>query len=159
MGDCLMLKTAFKKQEKSPKTLIFFSTIMISSFILLWLFVFPHLSGSIIGSKNVCIFLFCLSMLFSIICWLKDPGYIRKDSQLDFLDLLEQFEANCLCPECDIIRTPRSRHCNLCDRCVDRFDHHCPWINNCVGKGNYKYFYVFVIFEFLYLLSTILLVC
>jgi hypothetical protein len=27
---------------------------------------------------------------------------------------------------------------------VRRYDHHCPWINNCVGKGNQRYFLVFI---------------
>ena len=62
-----------------------------------------------------------------------------------------------LCPDCLVIRTPRSRHCNTCNMCVERFDHHCPWINNCVGVHNHTYFILFLFF----LVSTIIsvLVC
>jgi hypothetical protein len=44
---------------------------------------------------------------------------------------------------CDVAKG--SKHCRACDKCVLHFDHHCKWLNNCVGAKNYHSFFVLVV--------------
>lgn len=58
-----------------------------------------------------------------------------------YLNLVEQdSELPSFCLTCNIRRPIRSKHCRACNRCVARFDHHCGWINNCVGINNFIVF-------------------
>ncbi|XP_039784204.1 probable protein S-acyltransferase 22 isoform X2 [Panicum virgatum] len=46
------------------------------------------------------------------------------------------------CSLCEAEVLQHSKHCRVCDKCVDGFDHHCRWLNTCVGKRNYKRFFI-----------------
>ena len=64
---------------------------------------------------------------------------------------IKELEANWdrSCPKCEMIKPARTHHCSICDRCVFHMDHHCPWINNCVGLENYRFFLLFIFYLFI----------
>ncbi|TFK27940.1 zf-DHHC-domain-containing protein [Coprinopsis marcescibilis] len=49
------------------------------------------------------------------------------------------------CGRCDKSRPERAHHCKVCNRCVLKYDHHCPVrINQCVGLHNERHFVLFL---------------
>mmetsp|Transcript_87369 Transcript_87369/g.199526 ORF Transcript_87369/g.199526 Transcript_87369/m.199526 type:complete len:445 (-) Transcript_87369:26-1360(-) len=74
----------------------------------------------------------------------------NKDDYVHFVDAAS-FKRVCVI--CRQLKTMRSHHCKDCGRCVDRLDHHCPWIDNCVGIGNQRPFFVFIVVLFLAVLQ------
>jgi len=51
------------------------------------------------------------------------------------------------CKWCGKYKPDRTHHCRVCRICILKMDHHCPWIYNCVGFYNYKYFFLLIMYS------------
>lgn len=73
-----------------------------------------------------------------------DSGFITPENHPSAVTLYPYdrilFHPDVECRTCRLVKPARSKHCSLCGHCVIRADHHCAWINNCVGYGNSHYF-------------------
>ena len=125
--------------KNKQSTLIIFMSLFFVNLLLEVLFIFPHVKIKWIG-VNMGLTISCLLFL-TVVCT-KNPGYLKRSD--NFMAMVLAIENSQLCPDCDCVRTSRSRHCAICNRCVERFDHHCPWVNNCIGIHNHNYFFGFL---------------
>jgi len=53
------------------------------------------------------------------------------------------------CKWCAKFKPDRCHHCRVCRMCILKMDHHCPWIYNCVGFANHKYFFLLLFYSVL----------
>lgn len=59
-----------------------------------------------------------------------------------------------LCVTCRIVRPLRAKHCSETDRCIEVYDHYCPWVGNVIGKGNIRFFLAFLWLELYAVLAS-----
>nr|XP_023696540.1 probable palmitoyltransferase ZDHHC12 isoform X2 [Paramormyrops kingsleyae] len=114
--------------------------------------------------------LFLLLVLLSVLLYLgvslMDPGFVRSDAGPELSagvseELHQMLPQPCRrrCGRCLLQQPMRSRHCQTCRHCVRRFDHHCPWIENCVGERNHRWFVLYLAVQLLVLLWGLRAAC
>ena len=136
-------------ETKSPAMAITYTLIMLIGFLLYsaslfsllpnpWVPAWHHYTGTAT---------FFLALVAFVSCSRSDPGTINP-TNLHLHQALYQCDGQLWpekkCTTCEFERPARSKHCRLCKRCFARFDHHCAWINNCVGLGNTRLFLLFL---------------
>ncbi|XP_053548314.1 palmitoyltransferase ZDHHC5 [Bombina bombina] len=143
------------------------TVFLVGSTTLFFIFTCPWLSMEVspaLSAYNAVMFLFVLAN-FSMATFM-DPGiFPRADEDEDKEDdfrapLYKTVEVRAVqvrmkwCSTCRFYRPPRCSHCSVCDNCVEEFDHHCPWVNNCIGRRNYRYFFLFLVSLTLHIISV-----
>lgn len=138
--ECFMIKTPLAPLKKNHKTQFLFASFFAIVVFSQLTIILPAQSSAAMG------YLVTISAFVTAVAFfassMKDPGYLQND--YDFLELLKEVHPCEMCPDCEVLRSARSKHCAICNKCVERFDHHCPWINNCVGANNHNWFMTFI---------------
>mmetsp|Transcript_130 Transcript_130/g.383 ORF Transcript_130/g.383 Transcript_130/m.383 type:complete len:400 (-) Transcript_130:39-1238(-) len=133
----------------NPLVQIFYLCAVVGGYLVFVAYGYPHVPGRLFGAHHkylgFCNFTLCLGV------WWKacrtDPGMVTAENA-DALSEVYPWDdimfGKADCRTCNVTKPARSKHCGLCGICVARFDHHCIWINNCVGVGNHKWFLGFL---------------
>lgn len=156
-GDAFTIKSLLKPQPEMPMAIWLAWVSLFTLFqVVLWVDSdYTSISRKYMAFLIVLI-VFHVTML---VIWLRlafvnpsDPGVVTSYHD-DIGKMLEDaahgvpLDVATYCRTCLVLKPLRSKHCAKCGVCIARLDHHCTWINRCVGYGNHRIFVVFLLLQ------------
>ncbi|KAH8601403.1 DHHC palmitoyltransferase-domain-containing protein [Bisporella sp. PMI_857] len=127
--------------DRHPIVMIFFILLLSVSEVLIVPQAWPLLNRT---RKITATILIILPYAFLYAAAASDPGYITPKNHFNQMSLYPYdftiFHPGQSCRTCRFLKPARSKHCSICKRCIAKMDHHCIFINNCVGYNNQHWF-------------------
>ncbi|XP_060589459.1 palmitoyltransferase ZDHHC3-like isoform X1 [Ruditapes philippinarum] len=124
--------------------------VLYAEYVVMFIMLIPNVNtGYKWGNAILFNFLAFMAVASHSRAMLADPGAVPKGNATkeNIMKLgLKEGEVVFKCPKCISIKPDRAHHCSVCQRCIRKMDHHCPWVNNCVGETNQKYFVLFTLY-------------
>ena len=167
------VKAPTQKKSKSKRNLIIVFIFQFLTFLIMFFCMFPQISAYINVDNNIApkigYYFFLIFYIIFTIAFLTifikliiiDPGRPIGFSQNYLKDLLSEKKIKInlfeYCPKCLVKFTKTTKHCIICDKCCEGFDHHCYWVNNCVGKNSYCLFISFLFISFLDMVNLLII--
>ncbi|KAK1742897.1 DHHC family palmitoyltransferase [Skeletonema marinoi] len=123
-------------------------------------------------SAVICLLFYCLGLVSLCLVACSDPGIVKASGAggLDGVGVerngyagVSTAENNITaragwryCDLCSVYQPPSAMHCPECNVCIEGYDHHCPWMGQCIGKKNFTSFMMFNCSWLFYLLYAII---
>lgn len=143
----------FANTDKSNKMRHFIPVIPVYFIIITVFFVFTYFYAFDDEQSGIKLFtspIFYFSAFMVLIChtlsMFTSPGEVGIIRKEEVRMANNKNNDPLFCNKCLVPRPERTHHCKVCHKCILKMDHHCPWVANCVGLNNQKYFYLFLIY-------------
>ncbi|OMJ83643.1 hypothetical protein SteCoe_15369 [Stentor coeruleus] len=136
--------------QNNYKLFILYVLIFLLRYVCVIVFMLPHFALEL---SIISLIVFIVNFVLFLLVHQKNPGFVKQKQGQNIIKLYQTKYYDSICPFCEIQKDCTTFHCHHCEKCIRKYDHHCPWIRNCVGQGNISTFIAFINFcclDFLY---------
>lgn len=134
----------------NPFMQMFFVGLVAAGYVIFWQNCWQYLGVAVTSAHKVgaVVALVIDTWLYCMACY-SDPGEITEENVERYLKLYPHdsilFHPG-KCPTTGLDKPARSKYCRISKKMYARYDHFCPWLNNCVAEQTARWFLFFLLF-------------